>query len=50
MIFKAKSWCYEHAIAVYALAEAYTLCVKSFGENINQLEDAVIGFRPIPHQ
>jgi hypothetical protein len=40
--FKAKSWCYEHAIAVYALAEAYTLCVKSFGENINQLEDAVM--------
>ncbi len=39
--FKRKSWCYEHAIAVYALAEAYTLCVKSFGENINQLEDAV---------
>ncbi|MDB4652851.1 terpene cyclase/mutase family protein [Akkermansiaceae bacterium] len=40
--FKAKSWCYEHAIAVYALAEAYTLCVKSFGENITQLEDAVM--------
>lgn len=30
-------WCYEHAIATYALAEAYTLCVKSFGENIPQL-------------
>ena len=40
--FKAKGWCYEHGIAVYALAEAYTLCVKSFGENINQLEDAVM--------
>jgi len=40
--FKANSWCYEHGIAVYALAEAYTLCVKSFGENINQLEEAVM--------
>ena len=40
--FKANHWCYEHAIGVYALAEAYTLCVKSFGENINQLEDAVM--------
>ncbi|MFT6863939.1 MAG: hypothetical protein ACJAVK_002501 [Akkermansiaceae bacterium] len=40
--FKDNHWCYEHAIAVYALAEAYTLCVKSFGENINQLEDAVM--------
>jgi len=40
--FKDNHWCYEHSIAVYALAEAYTLCVKSFGENINQLEDAVM--------
>ncbi len=40
--FKSKGWCYEHGIAVYALAEAYTLCVKSFGENINQLEEAVL--------
>ena len=40
--FKDKHWCYEHSIAVYALAEAYTLCVKSFGENINGLEDAVM--------
>ena len=40
--FKNNHWCYEHAIAVYALAEAYTLCIKSFGENINQLEDAVM--------
>ena len=40
--FKDNHWCYEHAIAVYALAEAYTLCVKSFGENIDQLEDAVM--------
>ena len=40
--FKKKSWCYEHAIAVYALAEAYTLCVKSFGENIHQLKEAVL--------
>jgi len=40
--FKNDHWCYEHSIAVYALAEAYTLCVKSFGENINQLEEAVL--------
>ena len=39
--FKEDHWCYEHSIAVYALAEAYTLCVKSFGENIEGLEDAV---------
>jgi hypothetical protein len=38
---KDDHWCYEHAIATYALAEAYTLCTKSFGENINQLEEAV---------
>jgi hypothetical protein len=40
--FKDKHWCYEHSIAVYALAEAYTLCVKSFGENIPNLEQAVM--------
>jgi len=40
--FKDKHWCYEHSIAVYALAEGYTLCVKSFGENIEGLEDAVM--------
>ncbi|MDB4353670.1 hypothetical protein N9Z02_00020 [Akkermansiaceae bacterium] len=39
--FKDDHWCYEHSIAVYALAEAYTLCVKSFGENIPNLEEAV---------
>ena len=39
--FKDDHWCYEHGIAVYALAEAYTLCVKSFSENIPNLEDAV---------
>ena len=39
--FKGDHWCYEHAIAVYALAEAYLLCVKSFGENIEGLKDAV---------
>ncbi|MEN8849164.1 MAG: hypothetical protein ABF377_13970, partial [Akkermansiaceae bacterium] len=39
--FKDNHWCYEHSIAVYALAEAYTLCVKSFGENIPNLEEAV---------
>lgn len=40
--FKDSHWCYDHAIAVYALAEAYTLCVKSFGENIPKLEEAVL--------
>ncbi len=39
---KDNHWCYEHAIAVYALAEAYTLCVKGFDENIVQLEEAVM--------
>ena len=39
---KNRSWCYEHAIATYALAEAYTLCVKSFKENIPNLEQAVM--------
>ena len=40
--FKDKHWCYEHSIAVYALAESYTLCVKSFNENIPNLEQAVM--------
>lgn len=40
--FKENHWCYEHGIAVYALSEAYTLCVKSFGENIVGLEEAVL--------
>jgi len=39
--FKNKHWCYEHAIGVYALGEAYTLCVKSFNENHPQLKEAV---------
>ena len=39
--FKNNHWCYEHAIGVYALAEAYTLCTISFKENIHGLEDAV---------
>ncbi len=39
---KDNHWCYEHGIAVYALAEAYTLCVKSFNENIPNLEQAVM--------
>lgn len=39
--FKDDHWCYEHAIATYALAEAYTLCVRSFGENIPQLREAI---------
>jgi len=38
---KYNHWCYEHGIGVYALSEAYTLCVKSFGENIPQLDTAV---------
>ena len=37
-----KHWPYEHAIATYALAEAYTLCVKTFQENIPNLEEAVM--------
>ena len=40
--FKNNHWCYEHAIATYALAEAYTLCVKSFNENIPNLDQAVM--------
>jgi hypothetical protein len=40
--FKDNHWCYEHAIATYALAEAYTLCIKSFGENIPNLDQAVM--------
>ena len=39
--FKDNHWCYEHAIAVYAIAEAYTLCQKSFGESIPNLPEAV---------
>ena len=39
--FKDNHWPYEHSIATYALAEAYTLCVKSFGENLENLEEAV---------
>lgn len=39
--FKNDHWCYDHAIAVYAIAEAYTLCVKSFGEGIPNLAEAV---------
>lgn len=33
-------WCYEHAIATYALAEAYTLC-KEFKVSIPNLEETV---------
>ena len=39
--FKDNHWCYEHGIAVYAIAEAYTLCQKSFGESIPNLPEAV---------
>ena len=36
-----KAWCYEHAIATYALAEAYTLC-NEFGMMIPHLQKAVL--------
>ncbi len=36
-----KHWCYEHAIATYALAEAYTLC-NEFNVSIPGLPEAVI--------
>jgi len=36
-----KHWCYEHAIATYALAESYTLC-KEFKITIPGLQEAVI--------
>jgi len=39
--FKDNHWCYEHSIAVYALAESYTLCVKVFGEQIPDLDKVV---------
>ena len=38
---KDKHWPYEHGIAVYALGEAYTMCVTVFGENIPNLENEV---------
>ncbi len=38
---KDKHWCYGHSVAVYALSEAYTLCVKGFGENIPDLDKVV---------
>jgi hypothetical protein len=36
-----KQWCYEHPIATYALAEAYTLC-KEFRITIPGLKEAVL--------
>lgn len=39
--FRDHHWPYEHAIATYALAEAYALCEKGYGEEIKQLERAV---------
>ena len=39
--FKNDHWCYEHAIATYALGEALIL-TRAFGENIAQLEEAVL--------
>ena len=38
--FKGHSWVYEHGIATYALAEAYTLCSKS-NLNIPNLKETV---------
>ncbi len=35
-----KQWCYEHPIATYALAEAYTLC-KEFNLPIPKLEETI---------
>ena len=37
---KDKHWPYEHAIATYAIAEAYTFC-KQLGVNIPNLEESV---------
>ncbi|NNC89629.1 MAG: terpene cyclase/mutase family protein, partial [Akkermansiaceae bacterium] len=37
--FKNKHWCYEHAIAAYAIAEAYTFC-SQLSINIPNLEEA----------
>lgn len=37
MDLKNKQWPYEHSIAAYAMSEAYTMCVKVFGENIPDL-------------
>lgn len=34
-------WPYEHSIATYALAEAYSLCVLAFKENLPELDTAV---------
>lgn len=39
--FKNDHWCYEHAIATYALGEALIL-TRAFGENIAQLQEAVL--------
>jgi len=39
--FKNKHWPYEHAIATYALAETYTLCVVSFNELFPGLDHTV---------
>jgi hypothetical protein len=36
-----RQWCYEHPIATYALAEAYTLC-KEFQISIPGLEETVL--------
>ncbi len=34
-------WPYEHAIATYALAEAYTLCVRGYEEDVPMLKKVV---------
>ncbi len=38
---KDKHWPYEHGLTTYALAESYTLCVKTFGENLPNLDKVV---------
>jgi hypothetical protein len=40
--FQSNAWVYEHAIATYAIAEAYTFC-KQLGINIPNLHEAVQG-------
>lgn len=39
-----KHWCYEHAIATYALAESYTFCKQlNIADTVPQLKEAVEG-------
>ena len=50
--FRDHRWPYEHAVATYALAEAYSLCEKGMGEKITNLKRAmeVCGQFLIDHQ